>query len=111
MSKYPPFEKLTAGGLHVGDRILIRDGVQDREYLMDDDGRVLSPTWGRDPKTGQYGELDEGEFLPPGIHAITDIYTYLRHGSRRASRYYTLTFDNGQRVNSSHVSRWNRVTS
>lgn len=64
-SKYPPFERVTAGKLHVGDNLLIRAGKQDQILWK----RVLEPGWWK----------------------VVDISSTLHRDGRKAIRVYTLT--------------------
>lgn len=93
--KYPTFERVTAGRLAVGMKVLIRDGAQDHMLIN--------------------GSTHPNSlFLPAGIYAVAEIHSRLEGGRARASRYYWLDVTDEQgnlfRVNAvSSVQRWNRV--
>ena len=90
-SKYPPFERLTAGRLKVGDRILIRDRRDD--HLP-------------------------GMMRATGEFEVLDIDSELRRAHTRSTRFYTLSlydvrFEQGayapHSVTISAVQRVNRI--
>jgi hypothetical protein len=101
MSKYPNFDRVTAGRLSVGDTILIRDGAQDLQW-------VELPTWVNDDLEGGYRRVG-GVSVAGGTHKVTKLETEWHQAGRKRSRYYNVTLDNGQTVNCSSVQRWNRV--
>lgn len=100
-SKYPPFERVTAGRLAVGDRVLVRDRGSDAQW-------VEPPTFANGARVG-------GVELTTGVHEVVKITSELRQAHRRASRYYDVTVlvtgIGEQTVNCSSVQRWNRVLS
>jgi hypothetical protein len=103
MSKYPAFERVTAGKLNVGDVLLVRSQVGDHVAIAGRQGTVEN-------------QFRDVEWVPPGLHRITDISASLvRDGySRKATRTYHLVLrasdDSTVRpVNVSSVLRLNRV--
>jgi hypothetical protein len=99
-SKYPPFERVTAGKLAAGDLLLVRDRLDDRFELDDQDDVPWS----------------DREHLPPGVYHIAHLHSTLTRGGRKAVRHFHLTLDSthalGQRhqhITVSFVQRLNRV--
>lgn len=94
--KYPTFERVTAGRLAVGMKVLIREGAQDAVPI-------------NETRFGPNQRL-----LTPGIYTVDDISSTLMASGRRASRYYRLVLvaSDGTKVVPtmfSSVLRWNRV--
>lgn len=91
-TKYPPFERVTAGKLAKGDRLLVRERLADRSVRG----------W-------------KAALLPTGSYTIRWVGSELRdNGGRKLSRIYTidLLHDDGteQTVVTSSVQRFNRIT-
>jgi hypothetical protein len=90
-SKYPPSERVTAGKLAKGDRLLIRERMTDQPY----------------------GTRDTGGPLAAGVWTVVSVSSRLDEGWRRAKRIYTLVLEHpgaGQRtVCPSPSERFNRV--
>lgn len=91
MSKYPKSERVTAGKLQVGDRLLVRARQEDRIHLEDRD--------------------DTRNFLPVGEHYVAKIESRLvRSGySRRARRTYRLELAGGYVIEVDPALRLNRI--
>lgn len=94
MSKYPPFKRVTAGHLSRGDVVLVRDGRQDTQFLVNQDALP----W------------EARKTLPHGEHTVTNTRSFHRQGWKRRSRYYVITLGEYE-VECSSVQRWNLVTS
>lgn len=82
-TKYPPTTRVTAGKLHVGDTILVRERQSDAILVRGND----------------IGDPNR-EVVPPGTYEIRDIESYLDQGGRRANRHYVLTLQAVDRVES-----------
>lgn len=93
-TKYPPFDRITAGRLQPGDRILVRQRGSDSIELAGQDGIPFGVR----------------AMLPAGEHVVARISSELRSGYRRSSRYYSIELEDGSAVFVSSVQRFNRVS-